>query len=151
VTGPCSGCLRLFIVVEPTTEQFQGFSEPVNDRKRWLDQFVHLMGHTGNYTREEAIAAIDKDRILPDMLCFNPSKPAEYPNGRVFSDDVIDHRLAFLSKGEIPPDGLKPHTAENPAPQACRIAVWGEWQWHNTWSSTSLRSSDRIELMVVCH
>ena len=31
-------------------------SEPVNDRKRWLDQFVHLMGHTGNYSREEAIA-----------------------------------------------------------------------------------------------
>ena len=37
-------------------------SEPVNDRKRWLDQFVHLMGHTGNYSREEAIAAIDKER-----------------------------------------------------------------------------------------
>src|SRR5215217_514691 len=82
----------------------------INDRKRWLDQFVHLLGHTGNYTREEAIAAIDKERILPDMLCFNPSKPAKYPNGRVFTDDVIDHRLAFLSKGEIPPDGLKPHT-----------------------------------------
>ncbi len=33
-----------------------------------------------------------------------------HENGRVFTDDVIDHRLAFLSKGEIPPDGLKPHT-----------------------------------------
>jgi len=41
-------------------------SEPVNDRKRWLDQFVHLMGHTGNYSREEAIAEIDKERTLPD-------------------------------------------------------------------------------------
>jgi hypothetical protein len=85
-------------------------SEPINDRKRWTDQFVHLMGHTGNYTRAEAIAAIDADRILPDMLCFNPSKPAKYPNGRVFTDDVINHRLAFLSKGDIPPTGLKPHT-----------------------------------------
>ena len=36
-------------------------SEPVNDRKRWLEQFIHLLGHTGNYTREEAIAAIDKE------------------------------------------------------------------------------------------
>jgi hypothetical protein len=44
------------------------------------------------------------------MLCFDPPKPAKYPNGRVFADDVIDHRLAFLSKGDIPPDGLKPHT-----------------------------------------
>jgi hypothetical protein len=85
-------------------------SEPVNDRKRWMDQFVHLMGHTGNYAREEAIAAIDADGILPDTLSFNPSKPAKYPNGRVFTDDVIDHRLAFLSKGDIPPSGLKPHT-----------------------------------------
>lgn len=83
---------------------------PVNDRKRWTDQFVHLMGHTGHYARDEAIAAIDADRILPDMLCFNPSKPAKYPNGRVFTDDVIDHRLAFLSKREIPPSGLRPHT-----------------------------------------
>jgi hypothetical protein len=85
-------------------------SEPVNDRKRWLDQFVHLMGHTGNYSREEAIAAIDKERTLPDVLSFDPSKPAEYPNGRGFTDDVIDYRLAFLTKGECPPSGLKPHT-----------------------------------------
>jgi Domain of unknown function (DUF4331) len=85
-------------------------SEPVNDVRRWTDQFVHLMGHTGGYTREEAIAAIHAEGILPDMLTFNPSKPAKYPNGRVFTDDVINTRLAFLSKGDIPPDGLKPHT-----------------------------------------
>ncbi len=67
-------------------------SEPVNDRKRWLDQFVHLMGHTGNYSREESIAEIDKERTLPDVLNFDPSQPAKYPNGRVFTDDVIDLR-----------------------------------------------------------
>jgi hypothetical protein len=44
------------------------------------------------------------------MLTYNPSLPAEYPNGRVFTDDVINHRLAFLSKGDIPPTGLTPHT-----------------------------------------
>jgi hypothetical protein len=85
-------------------------SEPVNDRSRWTDMFVHLMGHTGAYTREEAIAAIDAEGLLPDMLSFNPAKPAIYPNGRVFTDDVINTRLAFLSKGDIPPTGLKPHT-----------------------------------------
>ena len=84
--------------------------EPANDRSRWLEQFVHLMGHTGNYTREEAIAAIDKERTLPDVLSFDPSKPAKYPNGRVFTDDVIDYRLAFLTKGECPSSGLKPHS-----------------------------------------
>jgi len=85
-------------------------SEPVNDRKRWTDMFVHLMGHTGNYTREEAIAAIDVEGLLPDMLSFNPSKPAKYPNGRTFAEDVINYRLAFLTKNECPPSGLKPHT-----------------------------------------
>ena len=68
------------------------------------------MGHTGGYTREEAIAAIEKEGTLPDMLTFDPAKPAQYPNGRVFTDDVIDYRLAFLTKGECPPSGLSPHT-----------------------------------------
>ena len=30
--------------------------------------------------------------------------------GHALTDDVINHRLAFLSKGDIPPTGLKPHT-----------------------------------------
>ncbi len=98
-----------FFNTDETKEEYNG-SEPVNDRQRWTDLFVHLMGHTGNYTREEAIAAIDAHGILPDMLNYDPSKPATYPNGRVFTDDVINHRLSFLSKGDIPPDGLKPHT-----------------------------------------
>lgn len=98
-----------FFNTDDTKEEYNA-SEPVNDYKRWLDQFVHLMGHTGNYTREEAIAAINEHGILPDMLSYNPSKPAKYPNGRVFTDDVINARLSFLSKGDIPPDGLAPHT-----------------------------------------
>jgi Domain of unknown function (DUF4331) len=85
-------------------------SEPVNDRARWLDQFVHLLGHTGNYTRDEAIATIDAEGILPDMLTFDPSKPAKYPNGRSFLDDVIDYRVACLTNRACPPTGLKPHT-----------------------------------------
>jgi hypothetical protein len=79
-------------------------------RKRWLEQFVHLMGHTGNYTREDAIAAINKERTLPDVLSFDPSKPAKYPNGRLFTDDVIDYRIAFLTNNQCPLTGLKPHT-----------------------------------------
>src|ERR1700752_2589659 len=98
-----------FFNTDDTKEEYNA-SEPVHDRRRWLDQFVHLMGHTGNYTRAEAIAEIDKERTLPDVLSFDPSKPAKYPNGRVFTDDVIEYRLAFLTKGECPPSGLKPHT-----------------------------------------
>jgi hypothetical protein len=98
-----------FFNTDETKEEYNA-SEPVHDRERWTDQFVHLMGHTGNYTREEAIAAIDAEGLLPDMLTFDPSRPAEYPNGRSFTDDVINHRLSFLTKGDAPPTGLKPHT-----------------------------------------
>jgi hypothetical protein len=98
-----------FFNTDDTKEEYNA-SEPVNDRERWLDQFVHQLGHTGNYTREEAIAAIDKECTLPDVLSFDPSKPAKYPNGRVFTDDVVNYRLAFLTKGQCPPSGLRPHT-----------------------------------------
>jgi hypothetical protein len=98
-----------FFNTDETKEEYNA-SEPVHDRERWTDQFVHLMGHTGNYTREEAIAAINAESLLPDMLTFDPAQPARYPNGRSFTDDVINHRLSFLSKGDIPPTGLEPHT-----------------------------------------
>lgn len=97
-----------FFNTDETKEEYNA-SEPVHDRERWTDQFVHLMGHTGGYARDEAIAAIEADGLLPDVLTFDPATPARYPNGRVFTDDVIDHRLRFLSKGDVPPPGLAPH------------------------------------------
>jgi hypothetical protein len=98
-----------FFNTDDTKEEYNA-SEPVNDRERWTDQFVHLLGHTGGYPREEAIAALDKEGILPDVLHFDPSKPASYPNGRMFTEDVINVRVAFLTKNEAPPTGLSPHT-----------------------------------------
>lgn len=98
-----------FFNTDETKEEYNA-SEPVHDRERWTEQFAHLMGHTGSYSHDEAVAAIEADGLLPDMLTFDPSRPAEYPNGRSFTDDVIDHRLSFLSRGDIPPTGLRPHT-----------------------------------------
>ncbi|WP_381802994.1 DUF4331 family protein [Streptomyces niveus] len=98
-----------FFNTDDTKEEYNA-GEPVNDRERWTDQFVHLLGHTGDYTREEAIAALDEHGILPDVLHFDPSRPAAYPNGRTFTEDVIDIRIAFLTKNEAPPTGLMPHT-----------------------------------------
>ena len=98
-----------FFNTDETKEAYNA-GEPVADRERFIGQFIHLMGHTGGYSREEAIAAIDAEGTLPDMLTYNPSRPAKYPNGRTFTDDVIDYRLAFLTKGDCPPSGLSPHT-----------------------------------------
>ncbi|MUL67418.1 hypothetical protein BOO86_23290 [Mycobacterium sp. CBMA 234] len=98
-----------FFNTDDTKEEYNA-SLPIHDRDRWMPMFVHLLGHTGGYSDEEAVAAVDSEGILPDMLTFNPSQPAKYPNGRVFTDDVIDYRLASLTKGECPPSGLSPHT-----------------------------------------
>ena len=98
-----------FFNTDETKEEYNA-GEPAHDRERWIGQFIHLMGHTGDYDRDQAIAAIDAEGTLPDMLSYNPSQPAKYPNGRTFADDVIDYRLAFLTKGECPPSGLSPHT-----------------------------------------
>ena len=68
------------------------------------------MARLGGYTRDEAIAAIDADGTLPDVLTFDPSRPAKYPNGRAPADDVIGHRTAFLTTGQGPPSGLSPQT-----------------------------------------
>ncbi|MUL47458.1 DUF4331 domain-containing protein [Mycobacterium sp. CBMA293] len=98
-----------FFNTDDTKEEYNA-SLPIHDRDRWMPMFVHLLGHTGGYSDEEAVAAVDSEGILPDMLTFNPSQPAKYPNGRVFTDDVINYRLASLTKGDCPPSGLSPHT-----------------------------------------
>ena len=85
-------------------------SEPAHDRERFLDHLVHSLEHVGGYSREEALALIDAEGVMPDMLSFDPAKPGGYPNGRRLTDHIVAHRLAMLSKGKIPPDGLKPHT-----------------------------------------
>ena len=83
---------------------------PNRDRERWIGQFIHLMGRTGGYTREEAIAAIDAEGTLPDVLTFNPAKPAKLPErSRLHRrrDRLPD---GVPDQGEAPAIGLTPHT-----------------------------------------
>ena len=62
------------------------------------------------YSRDAALAALDAEGLLPDMLNYNPTKSGAYPNGRRLTDHIIANRLHMLSNVKIPPDGLKPHT-----------------------------------------
>ncbi len=98
-----------FFFTDETKMEFNR-SEPAHDRERFLDPAIHSLEHVGGYTRAEAMALIDAQGVLPDMLSFEPGKPGGYPNGRQLTDHIVAHRLAMLSKGKIPPDGLKPHT-----------------------------------------
>jgi hypothetical protein len=100
--------LANFFMTDKTKPEFDR-SEPSQDRELFLGEFIHSLEHVGGYSVEEAKAVIDAHGILPDMLSFEPGKPGGYPNGRLLTDHIVAHRLSMLSKGRIPPDGLKPH------------------------------------------
>jgi hypothetical protein len=68
--------------------------QPADDA-RFISVFAHSLEHTGGYTPEEARRAAVI--LLPDILPYDPSKPASYPaNGRTLTDDAIDVFFAFL-------------------------------------------------------
>jgi hypothetical protein len=60
------------------------------------------------YTGEEAGRALTI--VLPDILHYDRSRPAAYPNGRTLTDDVFDARLAFVTHGQVAGDQTGPHT-----------------------------------------
>jgi len=106
--------LANFFLTDQVKPEFDR-SEPAGDRARFTDNFVESLEHVGGYSRDEALALLDAHGILPDMLTFNPTAPGGYPNGRLLTDHIIMRRLEMLSRGTIPPDGLKPHTDLLPA------------------------------------
>jgi hypothetical protein len=94
----------------PDDEQLAEFNagEPNRDQGRWMGHLIELMVETGGYTRAEAIDAITAEGTLPDVLTYNPRKPAAYPNGRTLTDDVADYRSRFLTNGRTPLTDVAP-------------------------------------------
>ena len=81
--------------------------EPAND-ERFVAVFAHSLEHTGGYTPEQATRAAAT--LLPDILPYQPSKPAVYPsNGRALTDDAVAHFLSVMTNGKVTGDGLRPH------------------------------------------
>jgi Domain of unknown function (DUF4331) len=97
-----------FFNTDETKEQYNR-TEPAKDRELFLHQAVEILEHNGGYSAQEAEAVIDEAGLLPDMLRFDPARPAEYPNGRSLTDHVIAARLAMISNNSVPSDGLQPH------------------------------------------
>jgi FixJ family two-component response regulator len=64
--------------------------------------------HTGGYSSDEATRVART--LLPDILFYDPSRPAVFPhNGRALTDDAIDVFLAILTNGRITSDNVGPH------------------------------------------
>ena len=81
--------------------------QPADDVANYLGPWSVILENAGGYTPEAARAAALE--VLPDILHYDRTKPATYPNGRILTDDVYSKRFAWLSNGKIPPTGLKPH------------------------------------------
>ncbi len=81
--------------------------EPADDT-RFVATFAHALEHAGGYTPEEARRVAGT--LLPDMLSYDPTRPASFPdNGRTLTDDASDAFLAILTKGRVTEDKVGPH------------------------------------------
>jgi hypothetical protein len=48
--------------------------------------------------------------LLPDVLHYDPTRPAAFPNnGRALADDVVDFFLPILTNGKVKGDNVGPH------------------------------------------
>ena len=80
--------------------------QPAEDVANYLDPWSKVL-ENGGYPPEEAEAAALE--VLPDILRYDRTKPAAYPNGRKLTDDIYSYRWAWLSYGKMPATGLIPH------------------------------------------
>jgi hypothetical protein len=82
-------------------------AEPADDA-RFVPVFAHALEHAGGYTPAEATRVAGT--LLPDVLHYNPTGPAVYPNnGRTLTDDVVDFFLPLLTNGKVTQDKVGPH------------------------------------------
>jgi Domain of unknown function (DUF4331) len=81
--------------------------EPAQDG-RFVANFAHALEHTGGYEPQRALAVARS--LLPDVLPYDPRRPAAYPNGRALTDDVSDVFLSLFTNGKVRGDSVGPHT-----------------------------------------
>ena len=91
--------------VDELKNQFNA-GHPADDVGGFLEPWSKLLesrGYPAAVARETALT------VLPDVMHYNRTRAAHYPNGRVLTDDVYDMRMAFLTYGRVTSDGVEPH------------------------------------------
>jgi hypothetical protein len=81
-------------------------TDPVDDVKNYLQPLAETLQRHG-YSPDEATAAART--LLPDILHYDHTRPARYPNGRVMTDDVFSARMIFMVHGQATPQSVGPH------------------------------------------
>ena len=94
--------------INPDGENLFNSRQPADDVANYLDAWSAILQNAGGYTPEQARAAALQ--VLPDILHYDGTKPATYPNGRVPTDDVYSLRFAWLTNGKVRPAASSPTT-----------------------------------------
>ena len=81
-------------------------TDPVDDVKNYLQSLSHVLQQHGYPPDEAKEAALT---LLPDILHYDRTRPAHYPNGRVVTDDVFSTRMIFMVHGQATPQSIGPH------------------------------------------
>jgi len=81
-------------------------TDPVDDVKNHLQPLTETLQRHGYPPDEARDAALT---LLPDILHYDRTRPAHYPNGRVPTDDVFSARMIFMVHGQASPQAVKPH------------------------------------------
>ena len=86
-------------------DQFNA-TDPVDDVKNYQQPLTEILQQHGYPPHEAAAAALT---LLPDILHYDRTRPARYPNGRVMTDDVFSARMIFMVHGQAIPQPVGPH------------------------------------------
>jgi Domain of unknown function (DUF4331) len=81
-------------------------TDPVDDVKNYQQPLAETLQRHGYPPDEAAAAALT---LLPDILHYDRTRPAHYPNGRVMTDDVFSARMIFMVHGQATPQSVTPH------------------------------------------
>ena len=83
-------------------------AEPAGDAQ-FVAAFAHALEHSGGYTPEEAKRAAGT--LLPDLLYYDPTRPAQFPNnGRALVDNVVTVFIPIFTNGKVKGDKTVAHT-----------------------------------------
>lgn len=75
--------------------------QPVNDKSDYRGDLVSGLKALGN---DDTRAGQLADFLLPDILTFDTTSTAGFPNGRRLQDDVIDIELNLITNGAVKTD-----------------------------------------------
>lgn len=92
-------------VFRPDVATFQTIP-PAQQRARFLPQYIALFQNFG-YSEAEATALAME--WLPDVLGYDYTRAAGYPNGRQLTDDVADQLVRLMTRGTVTGDQIGPH------------------------------------------